>query len=612
VETSAIAYRVADFLKQHPPFLSIPDADLRELAASGRVRFFEANEYILWQGEPHKSYVFVIQQGTVSLWDEGAGRSALRDMRGAGDLLGVESFTGAPCCLHSATSSSDVVIYALRTDDFERLVLTRPDARRFIEAYDTVSGVSDAVSDRREPQHVVLQELLPGTRLEQCSPQATVQDVARQLLTSGADAIALVSDEVRLRGVATADTIVAWAAAGADAASSIGSMLAAPPPTMSSTSSVADAALAIAGTDATMVAVTADGTRDGRLQAIITRRDIGRVFGDEPSSIVGAIRFAPGPKALGELSARVRALALRHLSDSTAVEWLKRFVSLADLQVVNRLIALDARGVDSACWCFCGTSGRGESFTAHLPELVVIANSEADVPALREQYDRLRQALGDCGYALRNDTPFEPSFHVASLDEWQSRYRNWLSDPIRTGMYRARPLFDLRAVHGPTALWSAVDTSIVDGVEPSFLLVLANDCLANLPPLTFFQDAVLDKSGEQAAVFKLEESALQPLVDVGRVFGLATKRVLGTSTVERLRHAATLHTEQELMFVEAAETFRILLRQQARVGISQGTTGSELPPAMLSRNDRHVLKSGFRSILELLEYTRSEFWLESV
>jgi len=96
------------------------------------------------------------------------------------------------------------------------------------------------------------------------------------------------------------------------------------------------------------------------------------------------------------------------------------------------------------------------------------------------------------------------------------------------------------------------------------------------------------------------------------VFGLATKRVLGTSTVERLRHAATLHTEQELMFVEAAETFRILLRQQARVGISQGTTGSELPPAMLSRNDRHVLKSGFRSILELLEYTRSEFWLESV
>jgi len=130
--------------------------------------------------------------------------------------------------------------------------------------------------------------------------------------------------------------------------------------------------------------------------------------------------------------------------------------------------------------------------------------------------------------------------------------------------------------------------------------------------LTFFQDAVLDKSGEQTAIFKLEESALRPLVDVGRVFGLATKRVVGTSTVERLQSAATLHREQEAVFVEAAETFRILLRQQARVGISQGTSGSELPPALLSRHDRHVLKSGFRSILALLEYTRSAFWLESV
>jgi hypothetical protein len=33
-------------------------------------------------------------------------------------------------------------------------------------------------------------------------------------------------------------------------------------------------------------------------------------------------------------------------------------------------------------------------------------------------------------------------------------------------------------------------------------------------------------------------------------------------------------------------------RQQARIGISQGTNGAELPPALLSRHDRHVLKSG--------------------
>ena len=612
METSAIAYRVADFLNKHPPFLSIEDSDLRELAVSGRVRFFEANEYILWQGEPHKSYVFVIQQGTVSVRDDEEGVSALRDLRGPGDLLGVERFTDAPCCLYSAISLSDVVIYAFPTYDFERLVLGHPDARRFVEAYDTVAGPSDSGKDDRAPQHIAVQELLASTRMEICGPGATIQEVARQLLMKDATAIAVVGDQDVLRGVVTPETLLAWAAGGGgDTGQPIGNLMGETPPTVPSTVSVADAALAISEGGVSALAVTADGSPGGPVQAILTRRDIGRMFGDEPTSIIREIRSAAEPRELRALNQRVRALVLRHLSDSTSVEWLGRFVSLADRHIVKRLIGLDSHDSAAACWCFCGTAGRGESFTAHTPELLVIATDDATLPALQRQYERVRHALGDCGYAPRNETPFEPLFHVATLADWQARYGEWLRDPVRTEMYRARPLFDLRAVHGHFPLWSAVDTCVADAVDPTFLLVLANDCLASLPPLTFFQDAVLEKSGEQATIFRLEESALRPLVDVGRVFGLAAQRVVGTSSVERLTRAATLHHEHALIFREAAETFRILLRQQARVGISQGTSGSELPPSLLSRHERHVLKSGFRSILALLEYTRGAFWLES-
>jgi hypothetical protein len=70
--------------------------------------------------------------------------------------------------------------------------------------------------------------------------------------------------------------------------------------------------------------------------------------------------------------------------------------------------------------------------------------------------------------------------------------------------------------------------------------------------------------------------------------------------------------EHESIFREASETLRILLWQQARIGIVQGTSGSELPPAALSRHDRHVLKSGFRSILDLLEFTGNTPWFASL
>ena len=67
MDTSEIRYRVADFLKQHPPFNAVEDADLVSLAANGRVRFFPNDEFLAWQGEPHKTHILVIQQGTVSL-----------------------------------------------------------------------------------------------------------------------------------------------------------------------------------------------------------------------------------------------------------------------------------------------------------------------------------------------------------------------------------------------------------------------------------------------------------------------------------------------------------------------------------------------------------------
>ena len=192
------------------------------------------------------------------------------------------------------------------------------------------------------------------------------------------------------------------------------------------------------------------------------------------------------------------------------------------------------------------------------------------------------------------------------------RYSDWVRDPVLKEMYPARPLFDLRPVHGDQALWHELEATVMGAVDRDFLYILANDCMASLPPLTFFRDAVVDESGAETAVFRLEHSAVMPLADVGRVFGMAAKKVMGSSTLERFAMARTLLPEHESIFREAAETMRIVLWQQGRIGISQGTGGAELPPALLSRYDRQILKSGFRSILRLLEFTADPKWLKTL
>ena len=93
---------------------------------------------------------------------------------------------------------------------------------------------------------------------------------------------------------------------------------------------------------------------------------------------------------------------------------------------------------------------------------------------------------------------------------------------------------------------------------------------------------------------------------------MAARDVMGTSTLDRFAMARRLLPPHEAIFRDAAETMRIVLWQQGRVGISQGTDGTELPPALLSRHDRHVLKSGFPAIQRLLEFSADPAWLDAI
>jgi CBS domain-containing protein len=221
-------------------------------------------------------------------------------------------------------------------------------------------------------------------------------------------------------------------------------------------------------------------------------------------------------------------------------------------------------------------------------------------------------ALVESGYIARKEH-FTSAYSCATYKDWSERYTGWIRDPLTNSVHHARHLFDLRPALGDFRLWRKLENSLRDEARehPAFVRLLANDCLSALPPITFFRDAVIEESGASSEVFDLETTALRPLADVGRVFGIAAGRLLGASTQERFRLARTLLPEQESIFREASETLRVVLYQQARSGIRGQNNGGELSPALLSHYDRQVLKSGFRSILKLLEFTADGSWLET-
>jgi CBS domain-containing protein len=609
VETSAISHRVADFLKKHPPFQAMEESDLLDLAARGRVKFHEPNEYILWQGEPHRHQVFVIQQGTVSLWDEAASQAELRDVRGAGDMLGVERFTGAEACLHSARSSSDVLVYAFPAYDFELLLDKYPKARDYVTAYGSVVTDYQATGSSCDPRTTFVHDLVAPQPLHTTSADTSIAQAAQSLLSSGAEAIAVVDSAGQTQTLVTRSSVLAWVAAGGgDPTALVTALPSDQAVSVGPESSIADGLLSMGSAGTEMLVITAEGSPGGALHAVVTARDLAPAFGDHPLFILQDIRRAATTTALRALNQRARAFALQQLGCAASVDWVAQFLHLTDASIVRRLLAWTT-GDAASCWCFCGAAGRTESLTRLAPSIVVLSEEsahEADLAACRD----VSVALAECDFLPAPKAPLETAFHVATVEEWQQRFTAWIRDPIIQQIHRARPLFDLRPIHGSQQRWRSLRNAVDATVDRTFLRVLANDCLASLPPLTFFQDAVVDETGEESPVFRLEQSALRPLVDVGRVFGFAAKRVFGCSTLDRFESARSLLPEHQAVFREAAEALRIVLWLQGRTGISQGTTGAELPPALVGRHERQLLKGGFRSIHRLLEITAASSWIE--
>jgi len=607
MQTAAIGYRVADFLKQHPPFNSIEEPDLLALVSRGRVKFHEGDEFLCWQNGAYTPYIFVIQQGSVSLWEEADGKEHLRDVRGPGDIIGIERFLGSQSSPYSAKSNSDVVVYALQAEDFEPLLGKYPQARRYVDAHATAGGVYHDAA-RQGVHEKFVAELARESQPLSCLPGSTVAEAAQIMRTADTDGIA-----VGLQGLLIARDIVTWAAEGGSPSQRVEQIMGPPPPTVAPQTSVSDCVLAMSRANSKFVALTSDGTPEGSLLRLISAADLQPAFGDNPLAILHDIAHASGIEVLRLLHRRARAFLLEQLTEPSAVDWLATFADRINICLAKRLTELAGNTDNQWTWCFWGAAGRCELLVPAEPEIALLCRDDADVSRGHQAIQHLRADLAECGYIPHAAPDFDGKILCATVSTWQDRFSEWIREPIWTQMYRARPLFDLRLAWGDAGPWQRLEEAAREVIrtEPSFQKVLANDCMSELPPLTFFQDAVVDESGERTEVFALQLRALGPIVEVGRVFGIANQRVLGSSTLERLELARSRMPAQESIFREAIETLRVLLYLQARTGLRLHDSGADILPSQLSRLDRQALKSGFRAVHNLLQFTFNRLSVEA-
>ena len=551
MKTAVIRHRVADFLKQHPPFDSLPEPDLLALAGSGRVKFHEGDEYIFQQGDAPGPALFVIQQGRVELLDQSPAGERLRDVLGEGDILGLDRLLGNGRQRHSARTSGDVILYAIDGALFASLVAAHRDVQRYVSAHVSVSASAGVERpswlDAAAPPIEYLRarrDTLGDADAPIIDAPVTTRAAVRRMVATGAELLAVPPD-----GLLTADDLALFC-----------------------------------GHNPSMLL--------HRIRCARSVAELGPLLGCARRMVLDALGCPADVNDGSPLGGAVVRAAL----DAA--------VRIADAE-------LTAAGLDSPhpvfCWLAFGPAARGELLLPSLPNLAVLyddASGPETAPWFAALVGQTIACLNECG--LDGPGLFWPegAQPCMPLTEWKRFYSETVRDPVGSGIYQRRAFFDVTPLSGDATLAHELEAHIgaelTDG--ETALWMLANDTLSHLPPLTLFRGLVMQLDGAHSDRFDLRKTVIDPIADAARatVLGFGGGQV---GTIDRLGAAALRYPVEAALFEEAAAAFRAGLYFEALAGQSL------IDPGLLGRYDQRVLKTAFASVQRLLEFTTATFAL---
>jgi CBS domain-containing protein len=636
MKTASIGHRVADFLSHYPPFRDMDEAELLELALGGRVQFHECDEIVFQQGQARKAFVFVIQQGVVRLVRETDRGEHLRDIRGEGDLVGIGWFSGNPEYRFTARTDTDVILYALPADSFAALVDRHPRAARFLSAYFSVSDPPQPDAPENRGKKPLL-----GTRpidwMDQvasdlpspitCTQDMPVRQVA-QALAQRRDSAAIVTESEGMPiGLVTLRALSDRVATGElPPDTPVERIMGACPPVALSGLESGEYLIRMLESGQDRLAITQNGRPDTRLLGLVSRDDLVLTEGATLLKILDEAAHAPDLDTLADMSAKAEIFLASALGSPESLRWLGPIAAATKTTLLRRVVTLtedtlEAEGLPTPtlarCWVFFGATARNEVLTCNELECGLVyetpvADADPEAGSYFQELDRrVRLSISDCGFGSpgRAIVADRPSV-CRSVADWKRAFSGWIRDPIENCVYRATPFFDLRAAFGDTTLVRKLSGHIDAELRenPTFVRLLANDSMENLPPLTFFHGLVIDDAGTEAQTLDLKHATLDPVVDIVRTLALDTG-CTRTSTLDRLRDATDAFRDEDQLIAETSAAFTNALYQRARAGFSDGTDGSRIDPRKLTRYEQTLLKSGFRAVVRLLEFAARRYGL---
>ena len=592
---------VAGFLRALPAFEHLDEAQLMDCAKSIEIGYYRAGDDILTIGSENRS-LHIIRGGAIELRND-AGEMMTR--LAEGDCFGFPSLMNSTPARNHSVALEDSLVYHLDQGAFGR-------ARRGSAEFDThfIRALSDRLTMQPPPQTFrgVSGETVGSLVTREpvsIGLDATVQEVARKMVDERVSAMLISNGEGVLGIVTDRDIRERVVATGLPPDHPVTEIMTCDPIVLEGDAHAYEAAMVMMQSNIHHLPVVSDG----HLIGMVSRSDFMRIETEHPLYLVSDIGKQTTAAGVVAACRRIPALVIGQIESDASGEQLGKFITLITDAVTRQLLRVAESELGPPpcdyAWVALGSQGRFEQSAksdqdnALLLSNKVTADDDAYFAAMAKI---VTDGLDACGYVYcPGDVMASNPNWRQPLDKWKQYFTRWITVPEQKALMHANIFFDLRCVAGRSKLVDKLKKSVREVARKNeiFLALMAKNAMSFQPPLGFFRQFVLEKSGEHKNTLDLKLHGIMPIVEIARIRSLAAGE-LRINTRNRLRAAASAG---EITEIDAANLIdaldfieKLRIEHQSRQLQAGRKPDNHLSPAELSPLVRQNLKSAFSQV----------------
>ncbi|MCX8075961.1 MAG: DUF294 nucleotidyltransferase-like domain-containing protein [Aquificaceae bacterium] len=601
------------FLSEIEPYNHVSKKDLQNIVQNLMVEYYRKGELIFEEGSKQLEFLYILRSGGVVLEKDGEVIEYLHE----GESFGYVSLMTSNPPSSTAKAFTDSVVFLLNRKTFDWLIanyqpvreyFSRKLAKRVHKALERKASSSverhmevsleevnlrpliildgDLTVDRAVREMVSKDSTFVLVQLREGLGIMTERDVLKKVLAKG-----LRAEEARLYEVATFPLI-----------------------SIDSKQTLYDAMVHMARHGIRKLLVTKEGKPIG----VLEDRDLIAYESKNAVLLIKEIDKAKTVQELRHFYNLVKEQVLELVFHGTDPERLGEYISEINDRFMKRAvyIAMERLGEEPVVpfsIMVLGSEGRREQSLKTDQDNALIYE---DYPLLDfepkvyfENFSKIYiQTLLEIGFPpCPGNVMISNPFWRRSSKEWLMAVEEWIEKPKPENIMNVAIFFDFRNVFGDQTLVQRLWEHTLHKVENNhgFLPFLAVDAVRFKPPVGFFREFVVEKTGEHKGEIDIKKGGIFPITQGIRALALE-KGISTQNTFERIEHLKNMGVFSDDYARDLKESYRFLLALRFRSQAQKIKEGKEpdnyINPHRLSRAEKGTLKDVFRVIKEFQDF----------